>query len=444
MNSKLSVPEYYLRKMMSKLFSLFLILFIVLFSACSSHEDKRPPNVKSFDEEDRLAIFALYAKSRGDANSTIALFQVLYEKSDKLEYRNEELLTMIQSGQNERALERIALYKDVNNDEDEIDIELERFKIAATMELQRYEEAKELALLLVEYTKAAQDYQQVAAIYMIQGRYEFALRYLQSAYNINYDEKILDRMSIILYVNLNRKAEAVSYLETHMRLHGCSEVVCLRLASFYSEENNVEGMLRIYLRLYDNTKDTKYSGTIIKLYNYKKDTISLIQFLEKSGSDDALLLQMYINTRNYPRVVSLGDKLYKEEGDSYYLGQSAIFEYEGAKDKNDPKMVDSVMKKLKQVIEVSNDPVYLNYLGYLLIDHDIDVKAGMGYVKEALKAEKESPFYLDSLAWGYYKQGQCTKALKLMKKVQKNLGKEDAEVNAHIKVIQKCIKQGKK
>ncbi|MBE0497831.1 MAG: tetratricopeptide repeat protein [Campylobacterales bacterium] len=424
---------------MSKSFALVLIVASLLFTACANHYEPLPSNVKSFEDEDRLIITALYAKSQGDMNSTISLFELLYEKSDKKEYRNEELIAMIQSRQNERALKKIEEYK-AALDEGETDVELERLKIAALMELQSYNEAKTLLLALVEHTKAASEYQQIAAIYMNQGRYEFALRYLQSAYAINYDEGILDKMAIILYVNLNRKAEAVSHLETHIRLHGCSEIICTRLGSFYSEENNVDGMLRVYLRLYESTKDEKYAQTVVKLYNYKKDAISLIQFLEKSGSDDALLLQLYISTKNYPKVVSLADKLYREDGDSYYLGQSAIFEYEGAEDKHNEAMVASVMEKLKRVIEYAENAMYLNYLGYLLIDHEIDIEGGMAYVRKALEVEPESPYYLDSLAWGYYKQGKCKKALKLMEKVQINLGKEDAEVSAHLKAIKACIK----
>jgi len=428
---------------MSKLLSFILLSSLFLFTACSTHENKLPSNAKSFEDEDRLVIFALYAKQQGDANSTISIFEVLYEKSGKTEYRDEELVTLIQSRQNQRALDKIAIYK-AELDEDVVDVKLERLKIAALMELKEFEEAKVTALALLEHTKAEPDYQQVASIYLIQGRYEIALKYLQSAYALNYNEKILDRMTIILYVNLDRKQEAISYLETHMRLNGCSEITCMRLGSFYSEENNIDGMLRIYTNLYDNTKDKKYAETVVKLYTYKKETIALISFLEKSGTDDVLLLQLYTRTKNYPKVVGLSDKLYEKESDPYYLGQSAIFEYEGAKNKNDEKMINSVMKKLETVIESSDDPMYLNYLGYLLIDHDIDVKQGMAYVREALKIEKESPYYLDSLAWGYYKQGQCKKALKIMKKVRVNLGKEDPEVSSHVKAIEKCIKKGKK
>ena len=65
----------------------------------------------------------------------------------------------------------------------------------------------------------------------------------------------------------------------------------------------------------------------------------------------------------------------------------------------------------------------------------------MNYVEQALQSDAESPYYLDSLAWGYYKQGECKKALELMKRVRKNLAKEDDEVSAHVKKIQQCIKK---
>ena len=49
------------------------------------------------------------------------------------------------------------------------------------------------------------------------------------------------------------------------------------------------------------------------------------------------------------------------------------------------------------------------YLKLHLIDHDIDIKRGIKYVKEALKIEQVSSFYKDSLAWGYFKLRQCKK-----------------------------------
>jgi tetratricopeptide (TPR) repeat protein len=53
----------------------------------------------------------------------------------------------------------------------------------------------------------------------------------------------------------------------------------------------------------------------------------------------------------------------------------------------------------------------LNYLGYMLIDYDLDVTKGIGYVQEALALEPKNPAYLDSLGWGYYKRKEYRKAL---------------------------------
>ena len=55
-----------------------------------------------------------------------------------------------------------------------------------------------------------------------------------------------------------------------------------------------------------------------------------------------------------------------------------------------------------------------NYLGYMLIDNDLDVQAGIGYVQLALKREPKNPAYLDSLGWGHYKQKEYRKALNLL------------------------------
>ena len=118
----------------------------------------------------------------------------------------------------------------------------------------------------------------------------------------------------------------------------------------------------------------------------------------------------------------------------------AIYEYEG-QSKKDKKLLKSVARKFAKVVKVSNDPLYLNYYGYLLIDHDMDVKKGLSLVKRALKQDPSSPYYLDSLAWGYYKLGLCKKAKTIMLKVSKM--SKDAEVKKHMRAINKCIKDKK-
>jgi hypothetical protein len=120
------------------------------------------------------------------------------------------------------------------------------------------------------------------------------------------------------------------------------------------------------------------------------------------------------------------------------LAQSSVFAYEATKNKNDPKLLSEVVSGLKQANSELESPLYLNYLGYLMIDHDINVTEGMGYVKRALEKEPNSPFYIDSLAWGHYKLGECVDALRLIKQVESMIGTGEDEVKDHLKAIEKC------
>jgi len=250
-------------------------------------------------------------------------------------------------------------------------------------------------------------------------------------------------MSIILYVNLNRQKDAIAYLETHSRMHGTSKLIGSRLLGFYSEQNNIDGLLSTYKRLYALEQDEELAKKIIQIYMYKRDYIHLIDFLEESQSDDEVLLQLYSSARNYKKAYPLADKLYKKTADLAFLGQSAIYEYESATDKNSKVLLSRVVDKLTTVTTSDKSPIYLNYLGYILIDHKLDVKKGMLYIREVLKLEPDSAYYLDSLAWGYYRLGNCKKAKSIMDKVLKLEGGDNAEVIEHVNAINKCIKNQK-
>ncbi len=416
--------------------SVFLAFFFV---ACTPMQPKPmqvivKPNQRVFEKEDMYILFALRAEQMHDGESASTLFNKLYEKSDKKEYLYRSLQNDLVTKKYEKVITRIDAL-----DEKE-DLYLIRLKIVSLMGLKKYKEAETLAVSLVKKTQAINDYLLVSDVYVQLGQFGEAVKYLESAYVKDYNEKILDKMSIILYVNLQRKKDAIAQLETHTRVHGCSKTICTRLIGFYSNENNIDGLLSAYLRLYAIDKDEEVAKKIVQVYAYKKDFIKMMGFLENSGSDDKTLLQLYSNTKNYSKAYPLAISIYDKTGDSSYLGQSAIYEYESAAQK-DKKLLDSVVDKLKDVISVNDDPLYLNYLGYILIDHEIDVAEGMRYINRAMVVEPNSAYYLDSLAWGYYKLGKCKKAKEVMSRVVKLEGSDNVEVMQHIKKIDKCLKK---
>lgn len=414
----------------------FLTLLIILSAGCSLKENAVEVKgyEKVFEDEDVYILNALHLEEQRDYNSSSNLFDILYEKTGKNEYLYRSLRNDLAANENKRAIDRI-------NDllkEDSDDFELLRIRVIALIRENRLEEAKESAIRLVGRSNSVDDYLLVSEIYVKLKQYNTAVKYLESAYIKDYNEKILEKMAIVLYVNLQRKKDAIAQLETHSRIYGCSKSICSKLIGFYSNDNNIEGLLSTYLRLYKIDSNKDIALKIVQIYGYKKDYLKMIEFLEDSEIDNELLLQLYIQTKNFKKAIKCAADLYEETGDAGFLGQSAIFEYENAKDKNNKEMQQRVISKLEEVLNIKREGIYLNYLGYLLIDHEIDVKKGIKYVKEALKIEPNSLFYLDSLAWGYYKLGNCKKAAAIMKKVMNMDGSSNDEVVEHIKIIEKC------
>ena len=427
---------------MYKILFLFALLIIML-GGCSSHTQNSATLIKSnkkvFEEEDVLILYALRAEQLRDYKSAVKLFDTLYSKSNKKEYLYRSMQNSLALKENEEVVSKI---NDILQ-EDMDDYTLLRIKAIALSRLGRLKEARLVALGLVEKSKEADDYILVSEIYLKENKFDIAAKYLESAYIQNYNEKILDKMSIVLYVNLKRKKDAIALLETHTRVHGCSILICKRLISFYSNEDNIDSLLSTYLRYYELDSNPEIAKQIAQLYGYKKEYIKLIGFLEKSSSDDKTLLQLYVSSKNYKKAYPLAQKLYEQSGNIAYLGESAIYEYESHENKNDIKFLDRISKKFLEVLEQDKSTLYLNYYGYILIDHDIDVKKGMNYVKEALKIEPNSSYYLDSLAWGHYKLGECKESLSIIRKVITLEGGDDPEVLKHYEAIKKCVKNKK-
>jgi len=420
---------------------IFTFVFVALFFVACSTQPKAPkPSEKAFEGEDTYILFALRAEQIRDYKSAAMLFDKLYNKSSKKEYLYRSLTDELHAKEYKKVLAKVESLTHGSLS----DAKLVRYKIMALVALSRLDEAKELAMALAKKTRKADDYILASDVFIKKKEYNMALKYLDSAYVQNYNEKILDKMAIILYVNLDRKKDAIAYLETHSRINGCSKLICNRLIGIYSNENNIDGLLSVYKRLYNIDKNENVAQKIIQIYAYKRDYIQLINFLEESGADDDVLLQLYITGKNYDKASKLAAKLYDEKGDIKYLGQSAIYEYESQAKNISKKELHQVVKKLEKVVEETHDPLYENYLGYILIDHDIDIKKGMEYVKNVLKNNPDSAYYLDSLAWGYYKLGKCHKSKELFDKVVKLEGGDDPEVLKHVNAVKRCLAKSNK
>lgn len=404
----------------------YIAAVILLSTLCFANQS----GVKErFKGEDLLILQALDAQKMGEGNISGALYRELYDKTnDEIYIRNSIQLFLSVGNWNEakpliqQGLEKYPQDSDYN-----------RFYIAVIVNEGNIQDALKLAEELTKREKTAQNMQLLGAIYFYQQEYNMALKYFEGAYNLAATEHLLIQIAE-LYIKLNQASKAIAQLETYARLNGCTRLVCYKLIEIYGKDKNINGVLNVYKKLYAAFKDEEEAQKIFEILMFQDKQNEAVEFLEKSGSNPDLLIEMYLIQKQYDKAIKLADTLYQETNNNEYLLKTAIYEYEGAQNKS--SVLRSVSEKFERYISDKSEALYLNYYGYLLIDHDVNITKGMGLVQKALKLEPDSPYYQDSLAWGLYKQNRCQEALEIMKKVLEKLN--DKEVIEHFEAMKSC------
>lgn len=243
---------------------------------------------------------------------------------------------------------------------------------------------------------------------------------------------------------LNRaKKELESFVD---EAGACTLRVCMLLAQIYSDSKENAKLENLHIKLYELTKNTNFLRLLIENLMQQKQYDKALQLALNYNIDDDLTLFLYERVGKLQEAYEFALKNYREKNDKKYLLIAAVMEFENATKKQsiDKKLLNSVSSKFEEGIDEQSGALYLNYYGYLLIDYDLDIKKGMNLVERALVKEPNNLFYLDSLSWGYYKQGQCNQAwdimLKTMHDKEFSSSKESKE---HIRAIQQCL-SGKK
>ncbi len=435
------------------------IAALLLFSGCAQkravqappkipHQKERVGNlhekVVAFDAEYDYIIQALYYQEHGEFAKAYALFHHLYEKTHNIEYEIEALKLLVGMQRFEEAKKSLEVLVKRYPDNPKLYrlLSISYLKLGDT---RKALESAQRALALEPDNR--QNVDLTASIWLLQKSkkgYEKAYAVYEAYYARHHDEDSVVKMASILLYRLKEPDRALRLLQTHSQMVACTEKVCLFLAEIYRSRNDLEHLADIYARLYDSTRQSEYAQQAAEIYAYQKRFDKAVKLLEASDADTRLLLAVYKQTHHYEKAAALAKKLYEETNDPVWLAEYGILQYEAAPKKEDAKLLSKVIRTLTQAMkEGVDDPLYYNYLGYLLIDHNIDVKWGLRLVEKALKVEPDSPFYIDSLAWGHYKLGECKKAYREMKQVVDKMGLDDEEIRKHWNEIQKCRSERK-
>ena len=317
--------------------------------------------------------------------------------------------------------------------------EIQRLLIPLYLTVNKVDSAKIQAEYLLERSQKPIDLELASNPFLYSGEFKRALDLLSKVYEAMPKEMVLLRMADIMDEYTNERKRAIQLLEMHRRINVYSHDVLVKLLVMYSKEQDVDGLLNTYKALYENDKDGKVLDKIIDIYMHQRNSLGAIAFLEKNEIGDGILYELYKSQKLFEKALGLARRKYKEEKDARWMAEIAILLFESAKDKDDKPMIKEVISSFEKAIALGvDDSMYLNYYGYTLIDKEVDVKKGIKVIETALEQQPDNTYYLDSLAWGYYKEGQCTKSYTLMKRVVDEEGLEEEEIIEHWNQIKQC------
>ena len=410
---------------MKNISKIVLITIFTIFVANAS-------NIK----EDELIVKALYYTQNSNPKAAAKAWKELFDKTNNekylveyfyasLSYKNikDVIFELKQTLNKKKNKELYELLASLYSKEGDTDGLLQAFESISPNDVDSMYELAYLYTIKGKDNKALALYEKIYKI-------EHSWNALKGILSILAKEKKIDEASNKLWYAISQK---------NNKMPKDAYMVFVGLIDYKKQTNKA---LFAYNKLFNITKDKRYIKQLISLYLYKKDYNSIIKLLEATHYDDKLLYELYLSKQNITQAYKLLYILYNKTKKPKWLAEEAILTYEIAQIYNavDNKVINRVSKLFDKAIKLGiKSPTYYNYYGYTIIDNNKNIQKGISLVKKALKKEPNNLFYLDSLAWGYYKLHKCKDAKNIMRKI-KRLEPQNLEddILEHKKVILKC------
>jgi len=420
-----------------------VLLFVVFTSLQALEITQEEKYALDKMSEDSLIISALFFQDKEEYFRSQKYFAYLYAKTLNREYLYKEvgssIFSNIDTATNITKMEEFKkLYPD--------DLEPKRLLISLYINTQEYPKSKRVATELIEYSQTQSDLEFAANPYIYLQEYREAIKLLDRAYAIEFDETVLFRIVAILIVNEQNHQEAIKRLEAHKSMVESSGEVLKYLINLYASIDDSKNLLRVYTEYYLQNGLKEHRDNIVEIYIAVPDYQGAIEFLEKYADDaksHETLFNLYKENQKYPKALEIAQKLYNEYQDPKWYAEMGIVTFEEAKDKKSKPMLQKVADYFEKAIGLGlNESIYLNYYGFTLIDEELNIERGIELIEKALKNEPTNAYYLDSLAWGYYKKKECNKAYEIIKKLIDDYGEFEDEIKVHFDQIKNCKNKG--
>jgi tetratricopeptide (TPR) repeat protein len=207
------------------------------------------------------------------------------------------------------------------------------------------------------------------------------------------------------------------------------------LGNAYARSGEYDLAIACYEKVLDLDPNFSYGYfNLGNLYHKKGDSDAAIRSYQKALALDPNMTEAYCNLGivsqkqgQYDRAITYFRKAL--EIDPQYAGTYYSHLGEIAYEKGDPDMaMDSFARAIEEDATLA---VPKNNLAYLYAERGVKLSEAMTLVDDALGAEPDNPYFLDTKGWIYYKQGELARAEEYLERAH-NRAPEDMEIRGHL------------
>lgn len=413
-----------------------ILLTIFLLNVSFALDDA--PKIQSYKSlssgfsEDAYILEALDAIDAKDDKKALEKYKILYQNTKKIEYLKEQIFALMRLEDYDSALKTIKEFEAI------IPNDLEILKAKAYIVRQDTEAAIGIWQRIIQLEDNVFNNNFIAALYYAKNDFENARAHLLRAYKIENNEEMI---LVLASLDLEEKKfdNSVALIKAHFK-DEMSERFASLLIPIARKLNALDSLEPLFL-YYLNKKPSNLNATnLAKLYYEKKDYAKVLELAKKYEFDAYVLIDIYMAQKDYAKAKAEAQKAYSRTKEDYYLGIMAIIDFESAGDaEGKRKIAPQIVDMLKKAVKNTPNHIFYNYVGYLMIDYDINIAEGVDFVQKALRVAPENPAYLDSLAWGHFKSGKCGEAKAVMDKIPREVVQKESEIREHLEAIDKCL-----
>lgn len=231
----------------------------------------------------------------------------------------------------------------------------------------------------------------------------------------------------------NFRNSAISIFNKAIKIAGDAPVLHYYISDIYEKNQNYSMAVLHLKKAFEGKLKVPQLIHISYLHYLNKDNISANKYLDNAEKVDAGDYRISF----WRGILSLSEKQYQQS--IKYFNTSTDMEEKAETFYYLAIAYDSLKKEEKAVLSLekaikmrSDEPDYLNYLGYIYAKQGKNLDRAEEMIIKALKAEPENGAYLDSLGWVYYQQGKYEEALIYLFRAKTVLESENENIDPEI------------